>query len=151
MALLNIFQDRKLVPIPNLIRIVLAFIYEKANTKYSAKEIEGMIVAWVDWVSRQKAKQYKHGDKTIYTDLRPVGTKGTEWDEVEFWIQWMAQRLVQDEQNSGEVVRNKRDILEHGVMYQKIYRFPEVYTHKDFAEAMKALKKCIDQNPEDYR
>lgn len=149
MAIISIWPQKKLVPIPNLIRICLEFIYDR-NSKYTAKDCEKIIIHWLDWVNREKDKQAKRGDLSIYSDTRPVGTKGTEIDEVEFWIMWCSQRLVQNEEHMGEVARNKSNILQFGLDYKKLYRFPEAYTPEDFARAMAYLKKAQDEHPEDY-
>ncbi len=143
--------ERKLVPIPDLIRLVLGFIYDKKNSKHSGKEVERFIMEWFDWVKKEKDKcRDLYGKEYIDSDIRPVGTKGTEVDEAEFWIMWCSQRLVQDEEHIGEVARNKRNIIEHGLDYRKIYRLEGSVSAKDMAKAMYWLKKTMKEHPEEY-
>ena len=143
--------QRERVPIPLLIRKVLEFIYDRKNAKNSREEIEKFILEWFEFVNREKDRQRKLSGSSYREDTRPVGTKGTIVDEVEFWIQWCALRLVQDEENTGEVARNKRDIILHGLNYKKIYKLSDAYKPGDFAKAMAYLKRAQREHPEDYQ
>jgi len=142
--------QRERVPIPLLIRKVLEFIYDRKNCLHSHQEIQRFIMEWFDWVNREKDRVKKLQGSEYVEDTRVVGTKGTIVDEVEFWIQWCSLRLVWDEENTGEVARNKRDIILHGLSWKKLYRLKEAYTPGDFAKAMAYLKRAQNENPEDY-
>ena len=143
------FQKERL-PIPLLIRKVLEFIYDKKNCQHSREEIQKFILEWFDWINRTKEKQRKLAGADYVEDNRPVGTKGSVVDETEFWIQWCCLRLVWDENNQGEVARNKRDIILHGLDYKKLYRLHGSVTTKDVAKAMHYLKVAMKEHPEDY-
>ena len=150
MANLILPNQKERVPIPLLIRKVLEFIYDRKNSLHSHEAIQRFIIEWFDWVNREKDRQRKLSGSSYREDTRQTGTKGTICDEVEFWIQWCALRLVQDENNDGEVARNKRDIIAHGLNYKKIYRLSDAYKPGDFAKAMAYLKRAQTENPQDY-
>jgi hypothetical protein len=142
---------RKFTPIPDVIKITLWFIYDEKNCPYSKSDVEGNINQWVDWVQHEKDRlRDLYGKDYIDGDSRPMGTKGTTLDETEFWLCWCAKRLVEDEEYTGEVARNKRDILMHGTDWRKLYRLPGSVTAKDMAKAMYHLKQAVKDHPEDY-
>ena len=144
--------EAKLPPIPYLIELTLKVIYDRKNcTDRDISDVPRFIERYHEAIQKAKAiLMDKYGADYIFNDPRPLGTKGTELDETEFWIAWCAKRLVENEENIGEVARNKHLIMLHNVDYRKIYRLPGAVTAKDIARAMEYLKEAMKENPQDY-
>ena len=142
---------RDLPPIPHLIELTLKVVYDRMASKQDFEDVEDFVMRYHEAIERAKdVLRGKYGASYIDNDPRPIGTKGTELDETQFWVAWCAQRLVQGEQNIGEVARNRLNIARHKLDYRKIYKLDGAVTDKDRAKALYHLKEAMRKNPEDY-
>ena len=153
MRIITNLINKPLPPIPDLIKLTLKVIYDKKRcTDQDKRDVNVFIERYYECIVRAKdTLRKKYGAPYVDSDTRPVGMKGTVIDETEFWIMWCSQRLVQDEQNTGEVARNKLNILRHNLDYRKIYQLPGSVTAKDMARAMYYLKKAQEEHPGEYQ
>lgn len=149
MSFMIAVNTNELMPLPALLRLVLKFVYDKNNVSFGEEiKLKKNIHQYAQWVKQEKQKVLdKYGLDA--QDFRPVGTKGTVVDDVEFQIQGLAWLLREDEQ--GRLDARKGIFKQNGIDYKKFYKLTEAYTKGDFIRAHKALEKAMMENPGDYQ
>jgi hypothetical protein len=160
--LLTIRRTKARLPLPQLAWMAFRYIFNKngemnswlsiPDNKMSKEEIADLmssIVNWNDWIRVQKEKlAKKFGNEYVFNDIRPVGTKGTVLDEIEFRLSRLG--WIMHEGENGTIHKKYLDFMEHKIDYKKHYGLQQAFKPSDFIKAQEALKQAMRDNPEDY-
>lgn len=138
------------LPMEDLWKLTLKYCFDKKNTTSVEEEkMRESCYLWHNYIQRFKAERIsKYGDEF---DPRPVGTKGTYIDEIEFYLGIICFHIEAEDNEKPWLVQRKATYKEHGIDYKKAYKLSGSWTKLDFVNAMKALKKNMKERPEDYR
>ena len=146
LTILNVQKSMRRMPLALLRGEVLRFIFDNKNMTLNEKsDMMNSIVNWSEWVKFEKDRlAKKYGNDYVYKDIRPVGTKGTPLDEVEYRLSRLAWMLREAEQG-GKVWKQKALFGEHGIDYKKAYGLTRA-TKAEHKRALRFLKKSDIEN-----
>lgn len=148
MTHISINTSNKL-PMEELWRLTLRFCFDKNTVKWSEeKQMRESCFLWHKYIEEWKENRLrKYG---VEFDPRPIGTKGTYIDEIEFYLGIICMHIEADDNERSWMMKRKVTYKEHGIDYKKAYKILGSWTKEDFVKAMKAQKKQMEENPEDY-
>lgn len=147
--MLIFINTKEMIPLPQLFRLALKFIYDNKSIKYGDEaRLKSSVVNWYDKI--QEAKKRTADKYGIIPEMEniEIGKKGTPVDEAEYYLQIIGSLLKKNEE--GKFEPQKALFREHGIDYRKYYRLPEAYSIQDFVKAKRALERNMKDRPGDY-
>lgn len=138
------------LPLEDLWKVTLKFCFDRNNLGLSEeRQMRESAFLWSKYI--EDWKQNRIRQYGIEHDPRPVGTKGTYIDEIEFYLGIICMHIAAADKEIPWMKRRQALYKEHGISYKKTYRVPGSWTKQDFVAAMKAQKKAMLDSPEDYQ
>lgn len=153
MSYLIATKTDEVVPLRELYRLAVQFIFEKDKFNYAMEfKLRQGLAKWINHVNEQKAIQFeKFKDTSVYEG--EIGKKGTPLDELEYKIGLLAQLIYKEDH--GQFAKWKYTVKLHKLDWRKIMGngelFPEAYKPEDFKKAQMYYEKAKKEHPEDYK
>lgn len=154
------YQIADRMPLYFLWRAVWKLFYDRDNCKFGHQsKIEEEITKWNSIVKYQKKIVFEKYGPQPEIDNKPLGTKGTFVDEMEFQLCRMCQVLVYGETGEWQGEDDHKPfsletVLRHSLDYRKLPMcvtvFPESITKEGIERGQQALKKNMEDQPELY-
>lgn len=149
MTRIQINTSEKL-PMEELWRLTLRYCFEKSNVTSSQEDqMRESCFLWHRYIEQWKDERTKKFG--FEYDPRPVGTKGTYIDEIEFYLGIICYHIEATDNDKPWMVQRRLTYKEHGIDWRKAYKLAGSWTKEDFVRAMKDLKKNMKDNPQEYR
>jgi hypothetical protein len=123
-------KSKEVVPMPQLFRLALKFIYDKVHM--SLTEAQQMEDSVINWANAIKLKE----------DLG-----SSEYENEKYQLGFIAMLLKQNDE--GKLDERKKMFKKFNISYGKYYRLPEFYHPSDFIRAQAEYEKLCRINPEE--
>ena len=152
MPLINV-HDKSRMPIKFLWQLIFTFTFDKKSTGHMTKDIIGQqLVKWNGFIQINKERRANElGIDPVMANV-PVGLKGDVIDEMEYQLGLMCSWVVREEKGEFEkrVETYKKHKIDFRLVEPMCHVFPEFSTKRNLRKGAEALKKAMEDHPNDY-
>ncbi len=139
------------MPMEQLWRLALKYCFDRSNVSYMEEQkMRESCFLWHNYIEQFKETSKNRFKIDLAEDSRPIGTKGTYIDEIEFYLGIICYHVEGSDNQRPWILRRRITYIEHGIDYKKAYKLAGSWTKEDFVRAMKDLKKNMADRPEEY-
>lgn len=150
--LINV-KDASRMPIKYLWQLIFIYTFAKETTGHMTKDVIGkQLMKWNEFIDINEKRELEMYGLDPNTALIPIGKKGSVLDEMKYQLMLMCSWVVREEKGefTPRVELYKKHKIDFHLAEPMCHVFPEHAKNRNMAKGLDALKKNMEDNPEQY-